>query len=99
MKRYHYWLLCKDEDGKPFLVYGASTEEECRQKGLEMLGAEFEIRRLPTKNLASASQMVKGRTLEETHSLKKASHRLGHDKSVRRMRSRKLKDPYDDLFY
>ncbi len=87
MGKNYYWLICADPDsGKPFLIAGGDTEEEARQKGLEMLGGiDFEIRKLPTRNLAQASSMIKGGRLEDTHSLKRASQRLGHDKSLKRL--------------
>ncbi len=85
----YYWLVTKDDTGKVFLIYGATDEESARQKGLEMLsGDDFEIKRLPTRNLAMASSLYKGNKLEQTHSLKEASKRLGHEKSLRRDRRR-----------
>ena len=89
--RYYYWLVTKDETGKPYLVYGGATEEEARQAGLEMLGgADFEIKRLPTRNLATASSMLKGDRLQRYHRLKEARKRVGHDKSLSRMRRKHI---------
>ena len=90
-RRKYYWLMCKDPDtGKPFLIAGGNTEEEARQKGLDMLGGiDFEIRALPTRNLSTASAMIRGKRLEDTHSLKKASERLGHERSLRRLQRRR----------
>jgi len=86
--QYWYWLVCADpETGKHFLVAGGRTEDEARQKGMEVLGGvDFQIKRLPTRNLARASSLLKGNRLESTHSLKQASERLGHDRSLRRRR-------------
>lgn len=83
--------MCKDPDsGKPFLIAGGNTEEEARQKGLDMLsGIDFEIRPLPTRNLSTASAMIRGKRLEDTHSLKQASERLGHERSLRRLKRRR----------
>jgi hypothetical protein len=91
-RHYYYWLLCTDPDThKPFLIGGGNTEDECRSKGLEMLaGIDFEIRRLPTRNLARASSLIRGVRLEDTHSLHKASEKLGHDRSLSRMKRRRL---------
>lgn len=90
MARNYFWLVCSDEDGKPYLIYGGASEEEARNHGLEMLaGTDFNIKRLPTKNLAMASSMLKGSKLESTHSLKKASQRLGHDRSIKRMKRKR----------
>lgn len=88
---WYYWLVAKDSEGKPYLIAGGKTEEEARQKGLEMLsgqGIDFTIRRLPTINIAAASSMIKGQRLEKTKSLNKATEKLGHDRSVRRHRRR-----------
>jgi hypothetical protein len=83
----YYWLSARDETGKPFLIYGGRSESEARERGLEVLnGADFEIKKFPTVNLSRASSMMKGNRLEKTHSLKKASRRLGHEKSLKRFK-------------
>lgn len=87
-RRGYYWIVA-NENGKVYLVTGGSTEEEARQKGLEMLGSnDFDIRYFPTTNSARASQMLKGNRLERTGSLRTASQRLGHEKSIDRLRNR-----------
>lgn len=90
-RRLYYWILARDPDtGKLNLIRGGWSEEEARQKGLEMLaGIEFEVRGLRTTNIATASSIIRGERLERTHSLKKASERIGHEKTVRRMRRRR----------
>ena len=96
-RKQYYWLMARDEDRKPYLIYGGATEDEARRKGLEMLaGVDFEIKRFPTRNLARASSMMKGHRLEDTHSLKKASQRLGHDKSLRRLKKKHGGRYFDD---
>lgn len=90
MTRYYYWLVCQDETGKPYLIYGGESEEEARQKGLEMLnGVDFTIKRLPTRSLPHASSLLKGNRLEEYHNLRKATQRLGHDRSFKRAKQRR----------
>jgi len=85
----YYWLTAHDEDGKPYLIYGGLNEDEAREKGLEMLGGiDFEIRRLPTRDLSTASSMLKGNRLATTHSLHEATKRVGHNKSLRRLKQR-----------
>jgi len=85
MRQNHYWLISKDEDGKPYLVYGGLSENEARQKGLEMLGGmDFEIKRYPTKDLGTASSYLRGRRLEQTQSLRESGRRIGHTKSINR---------------
>jgi len=91
MEKRFYWILAKDPDsGKPFLIAGGNTEAIAREKGFEMLGGiDFEIRGLRTRNLAMASAEIRGKRLEDTHSLRKASERIGHDRSIRRMMRRR----------
>lgn len=63
--RFHYWLVAYDEDGKKYIIYGGTQEEESRRKGIEMLsGVDFELRRLPTRNLREASSLLKRGRLE-----------------------------------
>ena len=85
-RRLYYWLVCQDPDTKRlYLIAGGTTEEGARDKGLEMLpGMDFDIKALPTRNLARASSLLKGDKLERGHNLRKASEKLGHDKSLRR---------------
>ena len=83
---YYYWLTSRcPETGKPYLIAGGRTEQEARMKGLEVLGgADFQIKRLPTRNLQRASSLLKGNRLEKVHSLRKASEKLGHERTVKR---------------
>ena len=99
MKRQmYYWLVCQDPDTKKvFLIAGGRNEDEARQKGLDMLGGiDFEIRRLPTTNLQSASAMIRGKRLESGEGLRKAKQRLGHNKSINRLRLKRRRDIYDN---
>ena len=94
-RRYYYWLATRDENGKPYLIFGGINEEEARQKGLDMLGGlDFEIKRYPTRDLATASAFYRGVRLEETHSLSKAGRRIGHDKSLKRRQLSRGYSPY-----
>lgn len=75
-----WWLVARDEAGKTTLIFGSDrSEEDARQKGLEMLpGIDFEVKKLPTRNLARASSLFKGKKLERTHDLKKSMQKLRH---------------------
>ena len=87
--RYHFWIVAKDpETGRPYLVYGSSrSSEECRQKGLELLGnIDFEIKRYPTRDLNTASAFLRGKRLEQSGSLGVAGKRIGHTRSLRRLK-------------
>lgn len=92
-RRQYYWIYAHDDDGKPYLIFGSDKDEsDARRKGLEELGGvDFEIRKFPTRNLARASSMLKGHKLSTEHSLKKASARLGHDKSLRQTKRKERK--------
>ncbi len=89
--RYYYWIVTRDsETGRPYLVFGSDKDEaDARQKGLELLGGmDFEIKRYPTRDLNTASAYLRGKRLEETHSLRSAGKRIGHSKSLARLRHR-----------
>ena len=85
-RQHHYWITTRDpESGRPYLIYGGLTEDVARQKGLEMLGGmDFEIRRLPTSDLSTASSMVRGKRLASGMGLQESVRRQGHEKTVRR---------------
>lgn len=86
-RRKFYWILARDPDtGKPFLIAGGEDEESAREKGFTTLGGiDFEVRGLYTRNLSRASSIIRGKRLEDTHSLRSARERIGHTKSLSRM--------------
>ena len=87
--RYYYWIVTQDDAGKDYIVSGGATEDEARQRGMEMLGGlDFDIKRLPTIDMATASRMIKGERLLRTHSLTDASRRAGHERSIKKIRHR-----------
>jgi len=94
----NYWWLVTQEDGKPFLIFGSDRgEEDALRNGREMLpGTEFTIEKYPTRNLARASSLHRGHKLESTHSLKEASKRLGHEKSVEQLKRKWAKQSSND---
>ncbi len=84
----HFWIVTSHE-GKPFLIYGGLTEEDARNKGLtELNGLDFAVKMYPTLDTNAASAMHRGKRLGDTHSLGQASERLGHDRSLRRLKRR-----------
>ncbi len=87
MREYHYWIVCKDpETGTPNLIYGDKDETKARQKAFEMLGGiDFELKRFPTRDLGTASAMLRGKRLEDGEGLHKAKERLGHERTLKRM--------------
>jgi len=90
MREYHWWIISHDESGKPYLIYGCpdrNGEDECRSKAFEVLGGlDFELKRLPTRNLSAARGFVCGNRLEKGMGLRESTRRLGHEKSVERMK-------------
>ena len=88
-RRYYYWIVSRDpETGRPYLVFGSEKDEaDARQRGLELLGGvDFEIKRFPTRDIATASRLLKGGRLEKGDGLHKATERLGHTRSLKRLR-------------
>ena len=89
-RQYHYWICARDETGKNYLVYGCPDrdgESAARSKGIEMLGGlDFDIKRYPTSNMAQASQFYKGHRLETGDGLHRSAERLGHERSIDRVR-------------
>lgn len=99
MSEYHYWIATTDptNNNKPYLLYGCPAregEEKARQRGMELLsGLDFQIKRLPTRDMGKASSLMKFGRLEQSHSLKKAAKRMGHEKSLRQ-RKRRSNSPF-----
>lgn len=86
MRRIYYWIYTQDETGRPYLLGKEGSEEQARQKGLELLaGGDFKIIPLPTSDYNRASAMIKGKRLESSHSLRESTRRIGRDKSFRRL--------------
>lgn len=89
VRKYYYWLCAKDpETGKPYLVFGSEKDEaDARQRGLELFGGvDFIIKRYPTRDLDTASAYLRGKRLEQSGSLGEAGKRIGHTRSLRRLR-------------
>jgi len=86
--RYYYWITTQNES-QPILLYGGLTESEAREKGLEMLsGTDFQIKRLPTRDIGAASAYIRGKRLEATHDIHESTRRIGHERTVRRFKHR-----------
>lgn len=92
-RQYHFWIATHDETGKSYLIYGCPNrdgESEARAKALEMLGGlDFEIKRYPTSNLQQASSYHRGKRLENGEGLRSSVQRLGHEKSIARLKERR----------
>lgn len=95
-KQYHWWIAARDENGKPYLIYGAPDygsnggEDAARAKGIDMLGGlDFRVVRYPTRSLSEASAFHRGKRLESGEGLHASTQRLGHEKSVARRLARR----------
>lgn len=98
-RRYYFWIVASDE-GKPYLLFGGNSEQEARQKGMEMLaGLNFDIKRYPTRDQGTASAYLRGKRLEQTHSLKESGKRIGHNKSLKRLKRRRKTNEFADLLW
>ena len=84
-RQMHYWIVAQSEEGKPYLVYGGIDENSCRQKGLEMLGGlDFNIKAFPTRDMATASAMLRGVRLDRGLGLRRSAQRQGHERTIKR---------------
>jgi len=89
-KKNYWWIIARDSEGKFYLIFGSEhSEDDARQKGLDMLPmSDFEVRRYPTRNKAEASAYFRGKRLEAGEGLDRAKQRVGHEKSIARLRRR-----------
>lgn len=89
-RRRYYWIIVHSPDEGDTLIFGSEQSlEDARSRGLAMLpDIDFEIRDFPTRDLAAASSLYKGKKLETTHSLHKAKQRLVHEKGLARRKQR-----------
>ncbi len=89
MADYHYWIVA-EQDGKPILIYGARDEAQARMRGLEMLsGINFDLERLPTRDLHKASSMIRGSKLDKTHNLDRSMQRQTHERGLKQKHNRR----------
>ncbi len=90
MRHQFWWIYGRDrETSKPFLVFGSDrSEDDCRQKGLEMLGGqnlELEVNMIPTRDISAASRILKGFKLGQSRDFGTATKRLKHKRIKRRL--------------
>jgi len=88
----YWWIVVKDpETGKTNLVFGSDkSEDDARLQGLETLGGlDFEIKKLPTRDRNSASAMMRGKKLSQGEGLHRATRRIGRNKTLNRLLSKR----------
>jgi len=96
-REYHYWIYCApsaESSGKPILIYGgpdrgSTGEDEARQKAFEMLSnMDWTLKRLPTREMSTASAMIRGKRLSDGEGIRSSTQRIGHERSVNRLKER-----------
>ena len=95
-RQYHWWIVSRDEDGRPYVIYGAPDfgsnggEDVARTKAFEMLGGlDFSLKRMDTRNLDAARARAAGSWLEQGRGLKESARRQGHERSALRRLERR----------
>jgi len=84
-----FWIVASGDGGQPILIFGDRDENTARQKGMAQLnGIDFKLVELPTRSLPQASRLLRGKTLDETHDLSKATARQMHSGGLRRLQDK-----------
>ena len=80
-RRLYYWIKASYM-GKTILILpkgeASLSEDSATKYGFEKLPCTFEVIGLPTRDTASASRMLKGRSLDETADIDKSLERYSH---------------------
>ena len=85
MRRWYWWIVAKEETGQRYLIFGSEkSEDDCRQKAFEMGLADFDIKRYPTREVNSASHMLKFGIVKQKWDIRQAGKRLRHKIPQRR---------------
>jgi hypothetical protein len=100
VRRRYWWLVGTDTDGTPFLVFGSAvSEQEARQKGLEMLGGvNCEVKELHHRDMGAASHEMKGGTLAESKDIHKALRKLRHKNVGKKREQQTQANPFGEPF-
>jgi len=79
MRREYWWLVARDDKGQRYLIFGSDkNEEDARQKGLELGMLDFEIKKFPTRDMDTASHMLKYGIARQERDISQAGRRLRH---------------------
>ena len=91
MRREYYWLVCKDENGQRYLIFGSDkTADEARQVGFSMGLNDFEIRKFPSRDIATCSHYLKYGIARKAQDIKEAGKRLRHHAPSRYSKRRRM---------
>ena len=74
-KYYYIWAII---NGKLFIDGAYATPDEAYATGYEKVKHYFEVEQLPTKNIDSATRMIKHKRLEATSDLEESMQRAKH---------------------
>lgn len=95
-REYHWWIGAVSDDGKQVLIYGAPDrgsaggEDMARSRAFEMLsGMDFELRKLPTRNMGTASALWRGKRLAQGEGLQASLQRQTHERGLSRWKQRR----------
>ena len=79
MRREYWWLVAKDDTGQRYLIFGSEkSSDEARQVGFSMGMNDFEIKKFPTRDLDTASHILKYGVVKKTQDIRNARKRLRH---------------------
>jgi hypothetical protein len=71
----YYWIVV-NHNGKNVVIGYKANESEANQYAYEKCTGEFKIYPLKTRDINSAIRMIKGKTLDETANIDKATERF-----------------------
>ena len=73
----YYWIRGESQ-GRTVILGWFSTPEEAQAEGAEKIGGYFDVVPLTTKDMRKATQILKAKKLDESHSLPYALERVKH---------------------
>ena len=79
MSRDYFWIVAQDESGQRYLIFGSDrSSEDARRVGFEMGMNDFEIKKMPTRDLPTASHYLKYGIARNARNISEAGKRLRH---------------------
>ena len=73
----YYWIWGESQ-GRRIALGPYDTDEEAHEKGAALIGGYFDVVPLNTRDFRKATQMLKARSLGETHNINYALERVKH---------------------
>ena len=89
-KRNWYWIKAIERDGRMAVLGPYNSEEEANSQGYELLDVpDFQIKKLPTRDLARATHLAQGGRVEDGHLIAPAHLHTRHEAGIQQQRRRK----------